>query len=79
MFEKKQNEKKSPRCKCTALFFFLVAFFSFKRKKTISALQPLAIGDPTEVHCPQVCVCVCVCVRNLKVCQGHCAVVLVSV
>lgn len=30
---KKTNRKKSPRCKCTALFFFLVTFFSFKRKK----------------------------------------------
>lgn len=43
-----------------------------RKKKTLSALQPLAIGDPTEVHCPQVCLCVDVC--EIKMCQGHCAV-----
>lgn len=59
--------------------WFCCCFFPFKRQKkkkidkkkkqdkTISALQPLAIGDPTEVHCPQVCLCVsvgvCLCAR----------------
>lgn len=57
---------------CTVLSNFFLVFFFCKEKKTISALQPLAIGDPTEVHCPQVCLCVDVC--EIKMCQGHCAV-----
>lgn len=78
-------EKKPPRSMCTVLFFcfffgggvVIFCFFCFFSKRgTSSALQPLAIGDPTEVHCPQVCLWVGVrlpaCVS--KMCQGHCAV-----
>lgn len=44
---------------CTVLSIFL---FYILLKEKLSALQPLAIGNPTEVHCPQVCLRVCVCV-----------------
>lgn len=53
-----------------ALFFentFFIFFFLWI-KFFVSALQPLAIGDPTEVHCPRECVSECV----RKRCQGHC-------
>lgn len=57
---------------------FILLFVLLKERKTTSALQPLAIREPTDVHCPQVCVWVCVreCVRVcvIKMCQGHCAV-----
>lgn len=45
-----KNEKVTPFYVHCSVFLCWILL-----KENLCALQPLAIGDPTEVHCPQVC------------------------
>lgn len=62
-------EKISHPVLCALFFeisFFYYYYYYCGWHFLVSALQPLAIGDPTEVHCPRECVCECVWIKPLS-------------